>query len=213
MINSDSCKDFPFSFIIPIFSTLLKISPSSLIILTASRIILAKYSLKPDILFVFNVVLTALISDFSSSSKISCPISSNSFKVLFNARLKPLIIIDGCTPLSINSKALLNKSPANITTLVVPSPIFSFCTFDKSTAIFAEAFSISMPSSIVNPSLVIVMSPSDSTIILSIPFGPYVDFIASETAITALTFAFKAFLLPDSSVPSLNMIIGCPIFF
>ena len=97
-----------------------------------------------------------------------------------------------------------------ITLVVVPSPTLSSCVLATSTIIFAAGCSISIVSRIVAPSFVIVTSPSESTSILSIPFGPRVVLTASATALAAailfLWASFPCFL----SEPSFKIRIGTP---
>lgn len=62
--------------------------------------------------------------------------------------------------------------PAKTTTPVVPSPTSLSYDFESSTIKCAIGLTISIFSTIVEPSLVINTSPSGLTIILSIPLGP-----------------------------------------
>ena len=99
-----------------------------------------------------------------------------------------------------------------MTAVVVPSPISSSIDLAILTIIFAATLSISSNLSISAPSLVIVTSPTESTNILFMPFGPRVDFTVWVIALIALIFCMRASLSFVSSVPSLRIIIGTDIF-
>ncbi len=87
--------------------------------------------------------------------------------------------------MSNNFSAFSNNFPASITAVVVPSPTSFSCVFAISTIIFAAGCSISISFKILTPSFVTVMSPTASTSILSMPFGPKVVLIESLTSFAA----------------------------
>eukprot|EP00734_Pompholyxophrys_sp_LG126_P000608 Pompholyxophrys_sp_v1_NODE_331_length_742_cov_32.136827.p2 type:complete len:139 gc:universal NODE_331_length_742_cov_32.136827:275-691(+) len=67
-----------------------------------------------------------------------------------------------------------NNSPANTTTLVVPSPTSASCERAISTRVLAAGWTTSSRLTIVAPSLEIVTVPFESTMSLSNPLGPRV---------------------------------------
>ena len=103
-----------------------------------------------------------------------------------------------------------NNSPAMITAVVVPSPTSSSWVFATSTSIFAAGCSISISFKMVTPSLVTTISPSPSTNILSIPFGPNVVLTVSANTLPAKMLFLCASLPTDLLVPSGKIKIGCP---
>eukprot|EP01139_Manchomonas_bermudensis_P019019 Amastigsp_a676308_541.p3 type:complete len:128 gc:universal Amastigsp_a676308_541:1261-1644(+) len=78
-------------------------------------------------------------------------------------------------PLSRSTSACARSAPAKTTTPVVPSPISLSCDLESSTRSRAISCSTCIFSRIVAPSFVTVTSPSPSTMILSMPFGPSDD--------------------------------------
>ncbi len=150
---------------------------------------------------------------FRVSSSFIVTLSANfskTFIALFSDFLKPFTIIIGCIFLSINSSALPKNSLASTTTVVVPSPASLSWALDSSTIILAEGCSTSISSRIVAPSFVITTSPKLSTSILSIPFGPKVDFTASPITFAASMLDLLASLPLTLCVPSLRIITGVP---
>ena len=95
-----------------------------------------------------------------------------------------------------------------ITAVVVPSPTSSSWVFATSTSIFAAGCSISISFKIVTPSLVTTISPSPSTNILSIPFGPKVVLTVSANTLPAKMLVLCASLPNNLLVPSGKMKIG-----
>ena len=112
--------------------------------------------------------------------------------------------------MSISSKVsdFLSNSPAMITAVVVPSPTSSSWVLATSTSILAAGCSISISLRIVTPSLVTTMSPSPSTNILSIPFGPRVVLTVSASALPAKMLFLCASLPRSLLVPSGKIKIG-----
>ena len=96
-----------------------------------------------------------------------------------------------------------------ITAVVVPSPTSSSWVFATSTNILAAGCSMSISFNIVTPSFVTTTSPSPSTSILSIPFGPSVVLTVSANTFPANMLFLCASLPKALVVPSGKMINGC----
>lgn len=104
-------------------------------------------------------------------------------------------------PSTITASNIITIYKHSPTTPVVPSPISSSCAFDNSTSNLAISCSRSIIPSMVAPSLVMVTSPSELTIILSrpkfgwncyissiydsLPFGPSEERITFATVLAA----------------------------
>ena len=131
----------------------------------------------------------AIVFNTSSSSTDTVVAIDSKISFAFSAAsLYPLAMIVGCISSSSRSSAFLRSSPVSIAAVVVPSPTSSSCVLATSTTILAAGCSMSISFRIVAPSLVITISPSESTSILSMPFGPSV-------VLTALATAFAAVIL------------------
>jgi len=114
----------------------------------------------------------------------------------------------GWTSASRRSTDRFRSSPRIITAEVVPSPHSSSSVLDTSTTILAAGCCTSRSFSMVTPSLVMVTSPTVSTIILSMPLGPRVLLTMSATVLAALMLLYWASFPRSLLVPSLRIIIG-----
>ena len=106
----------------------------------------------------------------------------------FIASLYPAMIEVGWIFCLTNSSAFLRSSAAMMTTLVVPSPTSSSWRAASSTRTLAAGCSTSRSCRMVAPSLVMVTSPTSSTIILSKPTGPRLDLTMLAMLEAAITF-------------------------
>ncbi|OPY18528.1 MAG: hypothetical protein A4E23_01351 [Methanomethylovorans sp. PtaU1.Bin073] len=136
------------------------------------------------------IFFNATLSSGETSTVIVSRISSH----FAAACLYPLVIIVGWIPLFISSSAFVSNSPVSIAAVVVPSPTSSSWVLDTSTTILAAGCSISISLRMVAPSLVITMSPNESTSILSMPLGPSVLLTAFATAFPARILMLRASL-------------------
>ncbi len=136
--------------------------------------------------------------------------SSSIFLDWSAAILYPDDITVGCTFWLIRLSASCRSAPATMTAVVVPSPTKESCVLETSTIILAAGCSTSISLSMVTPSLVITISPSESTSILSIPLGPRLDRTALAMLFAASILFFMASLPVSLFDPSFNMNIGCP---
>ncbi len=109
-----------------------------------------------------------------------------------------------------SSSAFFRSSLARTTAVVVPSPTMSSWVLAISTIIFAAGCSTSISLRIAAPSFVMVMSPSESISILSMPLGPSVVLRTSPMTRAAMMLFLWASLPLLRVVPSLRMRTGCP---
>ena len=196
----------------PSFFSILMLSvsttPSSATFWTASTINFANGSRAASVPLPVIAVIATLVKVSSStesiaiSSKISCAFSA--------ACLYPIAMMVGWISWSNKDSDFFNNSPAIITAVVVPSPTSSSWVLATSTNILAAGCSISISFKIVTPSLVTTISPSPSTNILSIPFGPNVVLTVSASTFPAKILFLWASLPTDLFVPSGKIKIGCP---
>ncbi len=133
-------------------------------------------------------VIATFVRSSSSSGATKIAISFRISRAFTAASLNPDAMTVGCTSCSKRFSAFRSSSPVNITAVVVPSPTSSSWVRATSTIIFAAGCSISISLRIVTPSFVMTTSPSVSTNILSMPFGPRVVLTAEATALAAVIF-------------------------
>jgi len=146
----------------------------------------------------------------SSSRSTSMAMSSTSSRAFSAAMSNPLMMAVGWMSCSSRSSAFFRSSPVMATAVVVPSPASSSWVSATSTIIDAVGLSMSISSRMVTPSLVTVMSPSEETSILSIPFGPSVERTDSATARAAAMLCSCALLSFIRWASSPRIIMGWP---
>merc|ERR1719516_154522 len=161
----------------------------TLMALSASTTILEKNSSSAPMSLLDMQVLAQLIrhsSPRSSTLRVRCSLMYLTASLL--ASLYPAIIEVGWIFCFTSSSAFFSSSAAMMTTLVVPSPTSSSWSAASSTSTLAAGCSTSSSWRMVAPSLVIVTSPTSSTIILSRPTGPRLLLTMLAMLEAAITF-------------------------
>mmetsp|Transcript_19755 Transcript_19755/g.29528 ORF Transcript_19755/g.29528 Transcript_19755/m.29528 type:complete len:301 (-) Transcript_19755:30-932(-) len=145
--------------------------------------------------------------NFSGSDLLSFAAASSASRATFTAFRHPAKIVWGWIFFSTRRSASRRSSPANTVTLVVPSPITVSWVLEVSMRIFAAGFSGEMDFKMVAPSLVTMTffgSLADCKI-LSIPFGPRVDFTRSAIAKAPIEELSRAFAPFSSRAPCASL--------